>query len=145
MDQSTALADLHRHQHEALALLSEWLDAIDAGPAVLAARNEDLRERLGRVLGAYQQFKHAGIFDPAVGSADAERMRLGRSMKIECIAAGEVFRSHQKRWTPDAIAQDWPSYRIDARLSVNALRRHIAAEREGIETLIVRYYPERVG
>ncbi|GGB36417.1 hypothetical protein GCM10011380_27280 [Sphingomonas metalli] len=127
---------LYAFQHQAHAILSE-------GSTVLEGKGDDalavlpqMRARLGEVLGAYQVFKHERVFDPAVATGDPECTKLGRSMKVECIAAGEAFRSHGQQWKPERIAEDWPNYRVAARLTLNALRRHLDNEREGIERLI---------
>jgi hypothetical protein len=139
MDQDPRLSALDRHQAAALAILAEGVAVIERGPDAVIAEGPALRERMAAVLGGYQHFKHAEIFDPAIQSGDAGRTALGRAMKVECIGAGEVFRAHLSRWTPDAIRRDWADYKVAARLTVNGLRRHIAAERDGIPKLIRAY------
>jgi hypothetical protein len=139
MDQDARLAALHDHQQAAFAILAEGAEVIERGPDAVIVAGIGLRQRLAAVLGAYQQFKHREIFDPAIASGDPERTALARAMKAECIGAGEVFRAHLGRWTADAVRGDWANYKVAARLTINGLRRHIAAEREGIPRLILAY------
>jgi hypothetical protein len=131
---------LQRHQQTALTILSRCITALDQGPQAVLAASETLRRDLGEALGAYQQFKHQRIFDPAIESGDDVRATLGRHMKVSCIAAGEVFRAHMRQWTPERIENEWSSYQASARLTANQLRRHIVSEGEGIADLIATYH-----
>ncbi len=133
MENADALNRLHDHQRRALDILARAAEALDGG---LDRARPDLRAEMGEVLRDYQIFKHEEIFDPAVASGNPERITLGRAMKIECIGAGEAFRTHLMRWKDDAIAAEPDNYRAAARLTLNALRRHIEREGEGITTLI---------
>ncbi len=139
MDKDHSTEALARHQDAALRLLAQGADALSQGQAVLLDHSPGLRGELMKVLGAYQVFKHDMIFDPAIASGDAERAALAREMKVHCIAAGEVFRTHMQQWTPTRIAAEWDSYKAAARLTLNQLHRHIAAERTGIAELLHRY------
>jgi len=139
MDKDRSLDTLARHQDAALRLLAQGAEVLAQGQEVLQDRSTGLRSDLMQVLGAYQVFKHDVIFDPAIASGDAERAGLAREMKVHCIAAGEVFRAHLQQWTPARIAADWESYHAAARLTLNQLHRHIAAERAGIAELLHRY------
>ena len=130
---------LRRHQEAAIGVLTRAVDCLDQGPAAVLAASAELRREFDEILGAYQIFKHERVFDPAIGSGDEHRAALARHMKVGCIAAGEVFRAYMSRWTVDQIASDWVHYRPAARLTVNQLRRHIVAEREGIVELIETY------
>lgn len=139
MDKDRSLDTLAQHQGAALRLLAQGAEVLAQGQEVLQDRSTGLRSELMQVLGAYQVFKHDVIFDPAIASGDAERAGLAREMKVHCIAAGEVFRTHLQRWTPARIAADWEGYHAAARLTLNQLHRHIAAERAGIAELLHRY------
>ncbi len=134
MDISNALARLHSHQRRALDLLVRGADALDSAAGDQQALS--MRPDLAAVLRDYQIFKHEEIFDPAVASGGAERAALGRAMKVECIAAGETYRLHVQQWKPDAIAADPANYRAASRLTLNALRRHVEREGEGITLLL---------
>lgn len=138
MDRNTLRAALHAHQQAALDVLERGSLCIDAGVDAVVAALDPLRAELAQVLNAYQTFKHDGIFDPAVASGDPDRMALGRAMKVECIAAGETFRTHLRRWKEPEIRADWPNYRVSVRLTMGQLRRHIDHERAGILELIER-------
>ncbi|MFS0771796.1 hypothetical protein [Sphingomonas sp. 1P08PE] len=133
MDSNEPLDRLHDHQRRALDILARGAAALDAG---LDRERTDLRAEMADVLRDYQIFKHEEVFDPAVSSGSAERAMLGRAMKIECIAAGEAFRTHSMRWKDEAIVADPANYRAAARLTLNALRRHIEREGEGITLLL---------
>jgi hypothetical protein len=139
MDRITDLDALRRHQQAALELLSHAVTCLEAGPEVVMAASPTLRRELGEVLGAYQRFKHERIFDPLIQSDDEQRAALARHMKVACIAAGEIFRTHMQRWRSDQIAAEWSHYRPSARLTANQLRRHIVTEGEGITELIETY------
>ena len=139
MDQSAMLDQLRRHQGSALEVLSRGVRCLEGGKAELLASSDELRQQMGEALGAYQVFKHEMIFDPAIASADPERVALARRMKVACIRAGEVFRAHMGRWSAEQINTDWENYRPAARLTVKQLRRHISSEGEGIQVLISRY------
>ncbi|MDP1025707.1 hypothetical protein Q5H91_00635 [Sphingomonas sp. KR1UV-12] len=124
---------LHEHQRRALNVLTRVSEAIDAERDQASI---DLRAEMAVVLRDYQIFKHEDVFDPAISSGSAERVDLGRKMKIECIGAGEAVRSHLQRWKEGAVAADPATYRAAAHLTLNALRRHIAREEEGITRLL---------
>lgn len=136
MGQNDLTAALLQHQQAAHVLLKQGAEAVSAGLEPTLAALPELRARMAGVLNAYQMFKHDGIFNPAVTSGDAERSALGRAMKVECIAAGELFRSHLSRWKKADIAADWDNYVIAMRLAAGQLRRHIDNERAGILRLI---------
>ena len=136
MEQDDLTAALQQHQRAAHVLLRQGADAVSAGVGPTLSALPALRAELAAVLNAYQTFKHEGIFDPAVASGDPERLALGRAMKIECIAAGEVFRSHLSRWKEADIGADWKNYTTAMRLAAGQLRRHIDNERDGILRLI---------
>jgi hypothetical protein len=136
MEQTDLTAALVQHQRAAHVLLKQGAEAVSAGVAPTLAALPALRAEMAGVLNAYQTFKHDGIFNPAVASGDAERTTLGRAMKIECIAAGEVFRTHLSRWKAADIGADWDNYVIAMRLAAGQLRRHIDNERAGILRLI---------
>jgi hypothetical protein len=139
MDKDRLTDTLAHHQDAALRLLVQGADVLAQGQAALLDHSAGLRAELMQVLGAYQLFKHDVIFDPAIASGDAERAALAREMKVHCIAAGEVFRTHMRQWTPARIAGEWPDYKVAARLTLSQLRRHITAERTGIAELLHRY------
>ncbi len=134
------VADLH--QRTVLRLADRFHAMLDTGAEAASRPLPDLHREMAAALRDYQLFKHERIFDPAVADGGAETTRLGRAMKMECIAAGEVFRSHVQQWKADRIAADWPRYRTAARLTLNALRRHLENERDGIETLL-RLLPDK--
>ena len=129
-------AALHEHQRAAYVLLKQGIQAVGAGLGPTLAALPALRAEMASVLNAYQGFKHDGIFNPAVASGDRERVALGHAMKIECIAAGEVFRSHLSRWKEADIGADWDGYKVATRLAAGQLIRHIDNERDGILRLI---------
>ncbi len=131
-----ALNQLHDHQRHVIDLVTRVAACLEAGPEVAAERMPALMAALTDMLRAYQIFKHEGVFDPAVASGSAERARLGRAMKVECIAAGETFRMHLLQYKTANLADDWASYRTASRLTLNALRRHVEREGEGIEQLL---------
>ena len=144
MTRSIDQAALRHHQEAALSVLSRGVACLEDGQAAVLAASPRLRQELADVLGAYQQFKHERVFDPAIASGDEQRSVLARHMKVGCIAAGEVFRAHMGRWSADDIAADWPRYKVAARLTANQLRRHIQNEGEGIAELIAAYGEEAV-
>jgi serine/threonine protein kinase HipA of HipAB toxin-antitoxin module len=127
---------LRVYQRRAFDLVDRANAILDEGKEAALIALPSLRGEIVEVLQAYQVFKHERIFDPAVLAGGDERTRLGRAMKIECIAAGETFRRHMTQWKDDDIARDWDNYRAAARLTLNALRRHLENERDGIETLL---------
>lgn len=139
MDHSPELDELRRRQEAALGVLGRGAATLEDGPEAVLAASPALRAELAAALGGYQRFKHERIFDPAIASGDDQRAALARHMKVACIAAGEVFRTHQDRWTRDRIAGDWNNYKAAARLTINQLRRHVASESEGIAELIETY------
>ncbi len=140
MDKDRSIDALRLHQDAALRLLAQGAEVLAQGQEALLEHSAGLRRELMQVLGAYQVFKHDVIFDHAIASGDAEREALARDMKVHCIAAGEVFRVHMMQWTPVRIAEKWSDYRVAARLTLNQLHRHIAAERAGIADLLNRYH-----
>ena len=129
MENEPILTRLHDHQRRASEVLRRGAEAVESGSG-------DLRQDIGAVLQDYQVFKHEEIFNPAVRSASPEQAALAREMKIECIAAGEAFRAHVQRWTPGEIDFDRSGYRAASRLTLNAVRRHVDREREGITRLL---------
>lgn len=138
-----ALDKLHDHQRHVIDMLTRVSACLDAGADVAGERMPALMSALTDMLRAYQIFKHEGVFDPAVASGSEERTRLGRGMKVECIAAGETFRMYQQQWKAADIAGNWASYRAASRLTLNALRRHVEQEGEGIEQLLKLEAAER--
>jgi hypothetical protein len=136
MEQADPRFALQRHQRAAYQLLKQNAEAVSAGVEPTLATLPALRIKMTAVLNAYQVFKHAAIFNPAVASGDFERAALGRAMKVECIAAGAVFRSHLSRWQEANISANWDSYKIAMRLATGQLMRHIDNERDGILRLI---------
>jgi hypothetical protein len=139
MDRNAQLAALTTHQSAALDLLARGTATLGQGQSVTLDKSADLRREMAEVLGAYQVFKHNGIFDPAISSGDDERAKLAKEMKVHCIAASEVFRAHMKQWTPARIVEEWDQYEASARQAIDGLSRHITAERVGIAELINRY------
>lgn len=139
MTRDDALAALQRHQSAALSDLTAATDAMDGDRDAFLARQPAMRARMSAILGAYQAFKHDGVFDPGIASVDPERSADARAMKVACIAASETFRRHMSEWPPTRIAAEWPSYKAAARLTANQLRRHIQNEAEGVRGLIERY------
>ena len=139
MDDSTDTDALRRYQEAALAILARGSATLEHGPEAVLAAAAGLRTELSAALGGYQRFKHQRIFDPAIASGDEHRAALARHMKIACIAAGEMFRSHMSRWTPDRIVAEWDRYRPAARLTANQLRRHVMTESESITEMLEAY------
>ena len=133
------LTELRRHQEAALGVLARGVEKLEKGQAVMLAEAPVLREEMLAVLFGHQRFKHDRIYNPAIASGDEHRIALARHMKANCIAQGELLNGHMRRWTPDAIAADWPAYRIASRLTANQLRRHILSEGQSIEDLVAAY------
>ena len=138
-DRNSLIDTLHHHLDAVFPLLARKAAVLDRGQAAVLAEYADLRAQLQSVLGAYQVFKHDVIFDPAIRSNDSERVALAREMKVNCIAAGEVFRRHVMQWTPAHIQEDWAGYEVAARSTLDQIHRHIDAERSGITELLRRY------
>ena len=136
MAESDLTPELRDHQNRALDVLRRGAACVEAGPDAVAASLVPLRAEMADALQRYQVFKHERIFDPAVASGNKTRSDLARAMKVECVAAGETFRAHQKRWRDSDVAADWATYKPAVRLTINQLRRHITRERDGIDALI---------
>jgi hypothetical protein len=128
MEHIDSKAALREHQQAAHVLLKQGAQAVSAGLGPTLAALPALRAEMASRLNAYQVFKHDGIFNPAVASGDRERGALSHAMKIECIAAGEVFRSHLSRWKEADIGADWDGYKVAMRLAAGQLIRHIDKE-----------------
>ena len=136
MEQTDRRAALQEHQRAAQLSLKKGVDAVRGGVGPTLAALPQRRAELAMVLNAYQAFKHDEIFNPAVTSGDPERASLGRAMKVQCIVAGEVFRSSLGHWKETDIVGSWANYKIVMRLAAGQLMRHIDNEREGILRLI---------
>ncbi|MBJ6122468.1 hypothetical protein [Sphingomonas mollis] len=136
MEQSSLLDRLHRHQRLAQDILTRGAACIDGGPDIALPAIAGLRAEMGQVLRDYQIFKHEEIFDPAVTSGSPDRIERARAMKIECIGAGESFRTHLVYWQHRDVTAEWEAYKASARLTINQLKRHIGKEEEGITALL---------
>ena len=139
MNTSPDPAELRRLQEASLGVLARGVERLAEGREAMLAANAGLREEMNDVLFSYQRFKHERIFDPAITSGDPERAAWARHMKVICISAGEVFRTHMIKWNHDRIAADWDGYRVASRLTANQLRRHMMTEAEGIAELLAAY------
>ena len=133
------IAALRHHQEASLGVLARGVERLADGREAMLAANSGLREEMIATLFGYQRFKHEHIFDPAIASGEAERVAWARHMKVICISAGEVFRTHMTKWDHDRIAADWDGYRTASRLTANQLRRHMMTEAEGIAELLAAY------
>ncbi len=139
-----AVEMLHDHQRRVLDQLVRMAACLNAPREEAMERMPPIRAALTDALRAYQLFKHETVFDPAVASGVEPRAGLGRSMKIECIAAGEMFRMHIMRCNAGATADDsWADHQAESRLTLNAMRRHVETEAEGVERLVMMTAPDR--
>ena len=73
MTRDQKLDQLRRHQDAATDILTRGVACLEDGPDRLLASAPGLRAELSDTLGAYQSFKHAEVFDPALASDDPER------------------------------------------------------------------------
>lgn len=131
MDRARALAALGEHQSTIAALLRQSRERLDLDQAANAASLAALRWQLMRALRAYQLFKHRVIFDPAAKSGNAAEALRAAAMKERCLAIGEVFTEHVKRWSDGRAIAAWPDYVAAASTLVDQIADHL--ERESAE------------
>ncbi|WP_419825373.1 hypothetical protein [Sphingomonas sp.] len=89
-----------------------------------------------RLLREYQLFKHGEIFDPTIAGGTARQVALARELKARCIAAGERYAEHSKRWSMTDVAGEWPDYKLALHAIIDALRDHMRDEREAVALLL---------
>jgi len=100
--------------------------------SLLTARRAVLAAHLQR----YQQFKHGRIFDPVVRYGSPSGTIVARTMKVDCMAMGEVFGAYHARWSR-VRAPEWPGYRDDMITTVDLLLAHLDAELRAIRQLLL--------
>jgi len=99
---------------------------------LLTARRVVLAGHLQR----YQRFKHGRIFDPVVRYGSPSSMIVARTMKVDCMAMGEVFGAYHARWLR-VRAPEWRGYRADMIDTVDMLLVHLEAELRAIRQLLL--------
>lgn len=104
----------------------------------VAACNELAQRRWEtmRLLREYQLFKHHEIFDPAIASGDRARIIAATAMKERCVAAGDDFAAHVRRWSGTALERDWAAYEAALLRMTGAIGRHVVRERREVEALL---------
>lgn len=95
-----------------------------------------VRWQLIRRLRAFQLFKHTHLFDPLIAAGPPMRRLQATELKRRCLAMGDLYAVHVRRWTLSAAADDWPAYRRDADAMARRIRRHLADEAGGIRLLL---------
>ncbi|RYE97844.1 MAG: hypothetical protein EOO77_38320 [Oxalobacteraceae bacterium] len=99
---------------------------------LLEARRQTLCNHFGR----YQRFKHGQIFNPIIDHAPASSKVVARSMKIDCIALGEIFAGYHSRWV-GLRRDEWTAYRHDMLCTTEMMQANIAAEMRAIRQLLM--------
>lgn len=136
MQSHRALAEFERHQAliraemtNAAALVAQqqegWIDAL-----------AQARWRMFRLLRAYQLFKHAEIYDPAIQSSDISRSTQARTLKASCIETAERYRAYTLQWSVDAMVRDVRGYREAQKSQAAHLRQQLTAELAGVKALL---------
>ena len=136
MEKGALLDRLHEQQEVVLALLREreplLTDPVLRDVAALART----RWALMRALGAYMQFKHRLVFDPAIARRVLGESGKAERMKRACLAMDEEFRGYVAKWSARDVASEWTDYQPAALRVVTRLRAHIARERMEVAALL---------
>lgn len=143
MTTADALGRLDEHQKLILDEIDRAVDLTALGPDVgqeLLAKGHRL---ILRRLRAYQLFKHAEIFDPAIRGGTARQIAAARRMKADCIIAAEAFRTYVAQWSKVDVAGTWDSYCPGLRTTAERLRSDLAAERGHVCELFAGSEPVR--
>lgn len=108
----------HPHQRDALTLAK-------------------LRWEVARAIGAYTLFKHHELFDPLVTHGNAEQARVAAEAKRVCLAMGEQFHAHVRKWSGTPVAEHWDDYKPAAVAIMAKLRVHFDTERQVVASMLV--------
>ncbi len=108
----------HPHQRDALTLAK-------------------LRWEVARAIGAYTLFKHHELFDPLVAHGTAEQARVAAEAKRACLAMGEQFQAHVRKWSGTPVADHWDEYKPATVAILAKLRAHFDTERQVVASMLV--------
>ncbi len=75
------------------------------------------------------------IYPTLLKSPDQYIRDTARAIQLESGALADAFRAHMKRWTTDAIDNEWPTYRHETSNLLGALKRRITREDDTIYNL----------
>lgn len=136
MNKRSLLERLHQHQETVLAIM-RGAEPLMTDPALRdIAGLARARWALVRALLAYQRFKHAEIFDPAIARCLLIEATRAERMKRACLAVGEEFRVHVGKWSGRDVAGEWAEYQPAALRMMKRLREHVARERAEVALLV---------
>lgn len=88
------------------------------------------RAEQARIITSYQLFVHREVFEPLMKAGTPAEVARVKQLKTECIMLAEDFRAYTRAWTIDAVAKDWPTYRISALEFVARIKQHAANVKE---------------
>lgn len=136
----TFLDDLDTHQAAMLSSIARAAELLECDVAgVRACRH--IEGDLADTLRSYQSFKHGEIFDPAITSGSPSREAAGRRLKQDCLAGGDGFRSHVRRWRAADLVAEWPNLQPAMLAMMRHLRDHVRAE--GVQIRLLLADPSR--
>ena len=130
------LIRLHGHQ-------TEILDIVDRAETMLGGSRDvaglsRIRWVLVRVMGRYQIFKHSEVLDPLIARGSPLDAQRATRMKEACLAPGEAFHEHVRRWSASDVDAEWTVFQPAAQMMMGRIRAHIAREQAEIDALLAR-------
>lgn len=129
-------AEADRFLHEAVDLITRARSCVVRDQRSAARLLHADRARVHALLGRYQRFKHASIFDPVIKEGDTARSATARALKCECLFMGETFGAYFDRWQHIDVSGDWQTYRDEMIAMSETLMRHLEVEHAHIGTLL---------
>ena len=136
MNTDQALLRLDAHQRSLLDHLDQSLALLFEPPAAAREPLAHARWILVRMLHAYQVFKHAEIFDPAIRRGTPAQVQLATRLKADCIAASENYRAFVRVWSASDVVARWDEYRPAMLAIADQLRAHLSTERRTVADLL---------
>ena len=130
------LSRLHGHQAEILDILGRAETMLDATRDVAGLSR--IRWVLVRVMGRYQIFKHHQVLDPLIARGSPLEAQRAIRMKEACLALGEAFHEHVRKWSASDVEAQWPAFQPAARAMMGRIRAHITRERAEMDALLAR-------
>lgn len=131
-----ALEQLRHHQDAILAHVDRATDFALLDPVYARGPLAKARWEMARMLRAYQLFKHTEIFDPAIACGLPHQRQAAQAMKEDCLAAGEAYWAHTRRWSSEDIACRWEDYRPAMLAMAGQIRSHVTRERANLALLL---------